>query len=668
MCAKGRCLAFLLTALYFDAQPHDHGNSVGFPDRLMSFRPPTPGALVDNKYRLAERIGGGGMGDVFRAENVLAARSVAIKFLHPELALSVELSQRFFQEAQAVNRIRHPNVVDVLDAGVGELGPYIVMELLDGESVGSALTRVTRFDVEAAVATALPVLEALDAAHRAGIIHRDLKPENVFLAIDAVRNVAVVRLLDFGIAKVLDSSEPSPRTRTGVVFGTPDYLSPEQATGESTLDGRSDLFSVGVLLYELLTGARPFRAPTAVATAFKVVHAEAPSLAAAGAHVDPRLEAIVARLLQKEPDKRFPTALEVIRELERVVPDPARRTAALGRVVATSRRTPTSQPGNADADRTSIASREGPPAWRRAVPGPAQLVASPSARSNPFLSRSSDAPPQRHLGHEPPSLGRVPIPPPPPSVPHSHGAPSPDPPRVTRALAPELPRTTRSATTETLSGPSSGPPSVGARPSTPTLVLPVSTRAFPTRFAGIYHVRGPVLRSVDKVVLELFGPELRQEIVEQMPEKYAGELRNDSINALVAYDLEALDAYMELATTIAVREPARWKELGRLAVDGELHNVVRTLLRPEIELPTLLRRGISVWARLFSFGTWRVTTLANGRAGLHLGELDPAATPLRQWIVGVVEQIARRAVRADVRAIILQGEQSFTPEMICELG
>src|SRR5262245_51308649 len=204
----------------------------------MSFRPPSPGVLVDNKYRLAERIGGGGMGDVFRAENVLAGRAVAIKFLHPELAQNIELSQRFFQEAQAVNRIRHPNVVDVLDAGVSEMGPYIVMEYLDGESVGSALARVGRFEMEAAIGAAIPVLEALDAAPRVGIIHRDLKPENVFIAFDALRSAVVVRLLDFGIAKMLDTSGPSPRTRTGVVFGTPDYLSPEQATGEAPLDGR----------------------------------------------------------------------------------------------------------------------------------------------------------------------------------------------------------------------------------------------------------------------------------------------------------------------------------------------------------------------------------------------------------------------------------------------
>src|SRR5215510_14054933 len=114
----------------------------------MPIRPPSPGVVVDSKYRLAERIGGGGMGDVFRAENLIASRPVAIKLLHPELAQNMEVAQRFFQEAQAASRIRHPNVVEVIDAGVGEMGPYIVMEYLDGESVGAVLNRVARFEME----------------------------------------------------------------------------------------------------------------------------------------------------------------------------------------------------------------------------------------------------------------------------------------------------------------------------------------------------------------------------------------------------------------------------------------------------------------------------------------------------------------------------------------
>ena len=619
----------------------------------MSFRPPSSGVLLDNKYRLAERIGGGGMGDVFRAEPVGGGRSVAVKFLHHELAQNTELSQRFFQEAQAVSRIRHTNVVEVIDAGVGEMGPYMVMEYLDGESVGAALLRVAKFDIDAAIGTCIPVLEALDAAHRAGIIHRDLKPENVFIAFDASRGIATVRLLDFGIAKMTDSNGPSPRTRTGVVFGTPDYLSPEQATGDTPLDGRSDLFAVGVLLFELLTGSRPFRGPTAVATAFRVVHAETPSLSSSGAHVDPKVEAIVQRLLQKDPAKRFPTAIEVIREMERIVPDPARRLAALGRIINVARRM--MPVAGASLREDAAASRE--------------------RRSNPDLGFPGPSP-QRTMQSMPSSRG--------PDSPQRHDviaplvkpgpAPMPESPKSSpRGMHGDFPKTIRSAL--------EGPLSVSTRSEDPTTTLVgISTtgsssmgsltpvRALPQRFAGRFQVRGPVLRAVDKVIADLFGLEARDEIVAHMPAAYARDFRNGSINALVAYELEALDAYMEHATLLVVRDPGRWREIGRVAVDGELYNVVRTLLRPTLDLAAVLRRGTSIWARLFSFGGWRVSARPDGRAELHVVEFEPAAQPLRYWVAGVVEQTVRRAVRIDARVVITSGEQSFSPELVCEIG
>jgi len=612
----------------------------------MSFRPPSPGVLVDNKYRLAERIGGGGMGDVYRAEHVITGRSAAIKFLHPELAQNSEIAQRFFQEAQAVNRIRHPNVVDVLDAGVGELGPYIVMEFLDGDSVGAALARSGRFEVDAAVGTSISVLEALDAVHRAGIIHRDLKPENIFIAFDASRGAAVVRLLDFGIAKMLDASGPSPRTRTGVVFGTPDYLSPEQATGEPSLDGRSDLFAVGVLLYELLTGTRPFRGPTAVATAFKVVHEKTPTIAAAGVQVDPKLEAIVQRLLQKEPAKRFPTAYDVVRELERVVPDAPRRAAALGRLINVARRMASIASGAHDADR-STSSRD-PGARRRFEHEVGNVITLVAPRPLQGMAGARPLDPNgRFAMFEAGSGARL----------DPHHAPV-DASRLRPGSLHEIsPRTLRS--------PSEAEGGANRASGTGQKTPP---RPFPERFAGLYQVRGPVLRSVDKVVAKVFGDSARDEIVAQMPPHYAAEFQNDSINALVAYDLEALDAYMEFATEAVVRDVMRWREFGRLGVDGELYNVVRTLLRPSTDLASVLRRSILIWSRLFSFGSWRVTELPDGKAALSIGDFEAVAQPLRFWMIGVAEQIARRAVRADVRAIITVGEQSFTPELTCELG
>jgi serine/threonine-protein kinase len=193
-------------------------------------------------------------------------------------------------------------------------------------------------------------------------------------------------------------------------------------------------------------------------------------------------------------------------------------------------------------------------------------------------------------------------------------------------------------------------------------------RPFPSRFAGRFHVRGPVLCSVDKVILDVFGAVARDQVVAQIPEVHAAEFRVGSINALVAYRLEALDAYMERATALLLRDAGRWREFGRLAVDGELHNVVRTLLRPAIDIGAVVKRGVTTWARLFSFGAWRVGNAPGGKVTLAIGELDAVAQPLRLWIVGMVEQTTRRAVRADLRVVVTSGEQDFAPEMTCEIA
>ncbi|MBK8254068.1 MAG: serine/threonine protein kinase [Polyangiaceae bacterium] len=603
----------------------------------MAARNPAPGIIVDNKYRLAERIGGGGMGDVYRAEHVTTGRPLAIKFLHPELTDNADLAHRFFQEAQAVNRIRHPNIVDVLDAGVGDLGPYIVMEYLEGESVGAALGRLGRFEIDAAIGTAVPVLEALDAAHRVGIIHRDLKPENVFIAFDISRACAVVRLLDFGIAKMLDGNGTMPRTRTGVVFGTPDYLSPEQATGEMQLDGRSDLFAVGVLMYELLTGTRPFRAPTAVATAFRVVHAEVPNLAATGVYVDPRVEAVVQKLLQKEPSRRFPTAGDVVRELNLLLPDQQRRTVALGRVINIQRRLAAASA--ADKEKKDVAV---------------------SSSRRPALSSEGSTPPSNQPVS---SLSRA--------APQPAPAPRQDPPRI-ELRPPEIRSsdirqgepTVPSKTLERRR-----PTAEPARPSAPIAAARrIGVRPFPERFVGRFQVRGPVLRAVDRSVVEIYGQRERDEVVKNLPAKYASDFVQGSINAMVRYELEELDAYMELATDLLLHDVERWRELGRHAVGGELYNVVKSLLRPSPDYSSLIRRGAIVWAQLFSFGVWKAGTSAAGRTTLQIAEFEPAASTLRQWVAGMLEETARRALSADVKVTITGGEMAFMPELTCELS
>lgn len=205
-------------------------------------------------------------------------------------------------------------------------------------------------------------------------------------------------------------------------------------------------------------------------------------------------------------------------------------------------------------------------------------------------------------------------------------------------------------------------------------------RPFPERFAGKYQVRGPVLRSLDRAIVDVFGASARDEIVAAMPEHLSQDLRQGAVNAMVAYDLEAIDVYLELATALVVKDVNRWRELGRHAVDGELQTVVRTLLRPSADLASVIRRGVTIWARLFSFGGWRVAAATertrgggagdakSGRVALQISELDAVSLALRLWLMGVVEQTARRAMGADVKVVVTHGELSFTPELSCEIG
>jgi eukaryotic-like serine/threonine-protein kinase len=254
------------------------------------------------RYEVLAELGRGAMGIVYRARDPQIDRVVAIKTLRPDLGLPgdafAELRQRFYQEATAAGRLNHPNIVaihDVLDVdGV----PYIVMECLEGRTVADLLAAEGRLDVRRAVRLFAQVCEALDYAHARGVVHRDIKPSNIVVIDDDVAKVT-----DFGIARVTGSTV----TQTGAVLGTPAYMSPEQLRGKVP-DGRSDLFAVGVSLYEALAGANPFHSEELAAVLYRVVHEAPAPLRERNPGVSPVLQAAIERAVAKDPSERHPTA------------------------------------------------------------------------------------------------------------------------------------------------------------------------------------------------------------------------------------------------------------------------------------------------------------------------------------------------------------------------
>jgi eukaryotic-like serine/threonine-protein kinase len=279
---------------------------------------PLVGQVLDDKYRLDERLGEGGMGTVYRAAHLLIDRPVAVKVLHQRFVEDEAAQQRFRREARAAGRLRHPNAVAVTDFGQTADGrAYIVMELLEGRTLREVLTADAPLPFARAVALACQAAAAVEAAHESGVIHRDLKPGNIFVA-ERRDSPPLVKVLDFGIAKLAaDSSDDSDSrnlTQTGVMIGTPRYMSPEQCDGEG-LTPASDVYSLGILLYEMLTGVAPFNGPTPLAVALQ--HSAKPprpprELVPA---IPAELERVVLHALAKRPGERPADAGEFRREL-----------------------------------------------------------------------------------------------------------------------------------------------------------------------------------------------------------------------------------------------------------------------------------------------------------------------------------------------------------------
>ena len=272
------------------------------------------GATVGGKYRVDRIIGRGGMGAVFQATNLVIGKRVALKFLGQEAAQNREACQRFQREAEAAGMAESAHIVQIFDSGVTEGGlPFLVMELLTGEDLRARLRREGRLSVPEALRIVSQVLRALLRAHDAGIVHRDLKPDNVFLCARD-DDPSFVKLVDFGISKVAHSRPADTLTRRGTVLGTAFYMSPEQAQSFADIDGRTDLFSVGAILFEMLVGKPPHVAPTYEAVLIAIctqdaadVRSLAPELAIPGP-----VATLVARALQREREQRFQSAREFL--------------------------------------------------------------------------------------------------------------------------------------------------------------------------------------------------------------------------------------------------------------------------------------------------------------------------------------------------------------------
>ena len=273
------------------------------------------GVVLSDRYRVDARIGAGGMGLVYKATHLLIGRTLAIKVLRRRYAEQDEVAQRFALEARVASSVKHLNVVDLLDYGTTPRGsPFYVMEFLDGRSLARELSRNGPIEPARALDIACQIARGLSAAHQAGVIHRDLKPDNVYLVSDQ-HAPELVKILDFGIAHV--AGRKTRLTAAGAVVGTPEYMSPEQARG-TDLDGRSDLYALGVVLFEALTGKVPLSAESTVGTLTKQVFELAPRLR----DRDPRfaaypsVEAALGRLLAKNRDERPANALDALRLIQ----------------------------------------------------------------------------------------------------------------------------------------------------------------------------------------------------------------------------------------------------------------------------------------------------------------------------------------------------------------
>ncbi|MFJ9039718.1 protein kinase [Streptomyces sp. NPDC102406] len=334
-------------------------------------------SVADGRYQLRDLLGQGGMASVHLAHDTRLDRAVAIKTLHTELGREDAFRQRFQREAMSVAKLTHTNIVSVFDSGEDELDgiitPYIVMEYVEGLPLGSVLDQDVRrhgaMPSDKALRITADVLAALEISHEMGLVHRDIKPGNVMMT---KRNV--VKVMDFGIARAMQSGVTS-MTQTGMVVGTPQYLSPEQALGRG-VDARSDLYSVGIMLFQLVTGRLPFEADSPLAIAYAHVQEEPVAPSSINRSLPPAIDALVARALRKNPNERFPSAEAMRDECLRVAQSLAGTPSVAPNIV----------PGAQTSSGAGVGSAVFPPVDQSGVPapGPVQTPYQPTPQPNPY--------------------------------------------------------------------------------------------------------------------------------------------------------------------------------------------------------------------------------------------------------------------------------------------
>ncbi|MCB9633257.1 MAG: protein kinase [Sandaracinus sp.] len=568
--------------------------------------PALVGRVVGDRYRILGLIGEGGMGAVYEAEHLSVGRRVALKRLHPELATDAHAISRFQREARAAGATGHEHVVDVLDLGFAEDGaPYLVMELLTGESLATRLKRVRQVAPRRAAAIAGQVLSALEAVHALDVIHRDLKPDNIFLTKRHGRS-DYVKVLDFGVSKMSAEGKDPKLTRTGVMVGTPHYMSPEQARGVRQLDHRVDLYAVGVILYECLSGQLPFSADNYHALLQSILAREPMPLDRLVLDLEPGLVAVVQRALAKKPDDRFPTARAM---WEALVPFGAEAPAALESIPAPPVTSaigalPTT-PMEGEILRAKL--REAASSFQPVtLPTPPPLDPAPRAwnttgSGRAFVATSADWSDERG------DLWRSPSLPPPSESVRSESV---------RAASIPAPRT-------------STRPSLSSRPRT-TVEPPRLAPTGPTR------IKGALLQATREAVRTRHGQNKEAVLVDSLPVSAAAGLRGVILPMAwtPAFPFVAFLDALEVAHGATDGREAR--ACGRIVADRELPQTHRLVLRnatPTIgiaKLPSVLRSYVDGAAI-------RVDSTETGSFRLEL-DGAPGNHPFACFVAGLVER------------------------------